>query len=116
MTISYRRAERVDNQKPINAANHAQEIRDFVTVQQAKNYEKNKKKYESAENFAVGDIVHRRIKKPFGKESNLSNVSKNLFKIVKVLDTWPLPSFKLQDVVAGITLPGSYQANVLIKK
>ena len=107
---------RSTNQKPINAVQHVQEIRDFVSAQRAKNYSKNLKKYESAERFKLGDLVHRRIRRPFGKESSLANVSENVYKIIKVISTWPLPSYKLQDVAHGIVLPGSYQANVLILK
>ena len=87
-----------------------------MTNERAKNYEKNFKKYESAKTFTIGDIVHRMITKPYLKESSLENVSKNLFRIVKVVATWPLPSYKLQDIISGVTLPGSYQANVLIFK
>ena len=105
---------RSTNQKPIYAVHHVQEIRDYLAAQRAKNYDKNFKKYQSAEHFKLGDLVHRRIRRPFGKESSLSNVSKNIYKIIKVIHTWPLPSYKLQDVSAGIVLPGSYQANVLI--
>ena len=105
---------RSTNQKPIFAADRAQEIRDFVSAQRAKSYEKNLKKYESAEKYKVGDHVLRRLRKPFGKESDLSNVSSTVYKITKVISTWPLPSYKLEDVEEGIVLPGSYQANVLL--
>ena len=70
----------------------------------------------SAEQYDLGDLVYRRIRKTFGKESSLSNVSKNVYKIIKVIDSWPLNSYKLEDVAEGIVLPGTYQANVLILK
>ena len=105
---------RSTNQKPLFAGNHPQEIRDYVSAQRAKNYDKNFKKYESAESLHLGDLVHRRIRKTFGKESDISNVSENVYKVIKVLPTWPLPSYKLEDVHEGIVLPGSYQANVLV--
>ena len=105
---------RSTNQKPIDAAEHAQEIRDFVTAKRAASYSKNLKKYESAEQYKVGDLVRRRLRKPFGKESDLSNVSASVYKIIKVIPTWPLPSYKLEDVEEGIVLPGSYQASVLL--
>ena len=108
---------RSTNQKPIDAANNEQAVRDHMTFQRAKNYEKNSKKYESAEKYSVGDLVYRRIVgKTFRKESDIENVSKTLFKIVKILPTWPLPSYRLEDVHAGIVLPGSYQANLLVRK
>ena len=108
---------RSTNQKPINAAAHAQDVWDFMTFQRGKNYEKHLKAYTSrAEHYEVGDLVYRRIWKRYRKESDMGNVSKNLYKIVKVLKTWPLPSYKLEDVNAGIVLPGSYQATVLVRK
>ena len=113
---------RSTGQKPINGAAHAQAIRDYMTIQRAKNYDKNRRKYKSAEKYFVGDLVYRRIvgkqdKKWQMKESDIENVSKNLYMIVvAILPTAPLPSYKLQDVSARIVLPGSYQANVLVKK
>ena len=107
---------RSTDQKPADAINHAQEIRDFVSAQRAKNYEKNMKKYDSVPQLKLGDLVHQRIRRPFGKESSLSNVPPNVYKTIKVIQTWPLHSYKLEDVVEGIVLPGSYQANTLILK
>lgn len=107
---------RSTGQKPSLASLRAQEVRDYQTVQRAKNYDKNFKKYEAADKYELGDLVLRRIKTPFGKESSLSNVSKNVYKIVHVKNDFPLPSYKLEDVESGIVLPGTYQANVLIKK
>ena len=111
---------RSTNEKPIDAASHEQEIRDYMTYQRAKNDDKNWKKYQAAEKYALGDLVYRRIMQgnrfEKGKESDINNVSKQVYKIVKILPTSPLPSYKLEDVQAGIILPGSYQANVLIKK
>ena len=107
---------RSTNQKPKDAAVHSQDVRDYFDAQKAKNYEKNMKRYETAVKYSVGDLVHRRIWKRFQKESDIANVSKNLYKIVKILKTWPMLSYKLEDVDAGIVLPGSYQANVLVKK
>jgi hypothetical protein len=104
------------NQKPVTATVHVQEIRDFTAAQRAKNYDKKWKKYEAAEEYQVGELVRRRMRKPFSKESGLSNVSQNVYKIIKVEKTWPLPSYKLEDTVQGVVLPGSYQANVLVKK
>jgi hypothetical protein len=107
---------RSTNQKPIYAALHPQEIRDFTDARQASNIDKKRKKYISADmELQMGDRVHRRIRKMFGKESSLANVSKDIYTIVKVIRTWPLPSYKLEDIRQGIVLPGSYQANVLIK-
>ena len=107
---------RSTNQKPVDAATHAQDVRDYVAMQRSKNYAKNIQKYKSAEKFSLGDLVYRRIWKQFRKESDLENVSKNLYKIVKIVNTWPLPSYRLEDIHAGIVLPGTYQANVLVKK
>lgn len=109
---------RSTNQKPIDASNHEQEIRDYMARQRGINEDKNWKKYKTAEKYSVGDLVYRRIirGKGFEKESNINNVSKQVYRIVAIRPTSPLPSYKLEDVHAGIVLPGTYQANVLVKK
>lgn len=65
--------------------------------------------------FAVGDLVRYKLPKPvFGKET-ASYFTPEVFRIVKIVTTAPLKSYKLAPLYSDVVLPASFTPDQLLK-
>ena len=102
-------------------------VRNFRYDRQMKNYAKHADKYDAIPIYKIGDLVMRRLrekgghvivsgmKQSFVKESSKKfNVSKTVYEISKIYDTFPLLSYTLTQKDSGVALPGRVTATDLI--
>lgn len=63
---------------------------------------------DMSKKFKVGDHVRIRLPKgPFTK-SNQPRWSFDVYQIIDINSSWPTPSYKLQSIETGISLPGTF--------
>ena len=102
----------------INPANY-QRILEFKTVKEAKYAEKYQEKLERANSrFKFGDIIRLRLnqhQKPSGQFSKeyQFRLSSELFRIVQVIQSGGLFSYKLEALDGSYRQPGTYTSEMM---
>lgn len=70
---------------------------------------------DMSQKFKVGDHVRTRLPKGAFTKSNEPRWSSDAYKIIDIHATWPTPSYKLQSINSGASLPGTFSYDQLQK-